>query len=62
MKGLPYTCKKKDIRHFLKPVTPFTIRKPQKIQGIAYVGFKTEKDYKKALLKDRSFMCKELDI
>ncbi|RZC31811.1 RNA-binding protein 19 [Asbolus verrucosus] len=54
LKGLPYSCKKKDIKHFLKPVTPFSIRRPTKIHGIAYVGFKTEKDFKKALLKDRT--------
>ncbi|XP_044269129.1 probable RNA-binding protein 19 [Tribolium madens] len=57
LRGLPYNCKKKDIKQFLKPVTPFTIRLPAKIHGIAYVGFKTEKDYKKALLKDRSFIA-----
>ncbi|XP_063911089.1 probable RNA-binding protein 19 [Zophobas morio] len=56
LKGLPYNCKKKDIKHFFKPVTPFSIRKPAKIHGIAYVGFKTEKAFKKALLKDRSFI------
>ncbi|XP_001807432.1 probable RNA-binding protein 19 [Tribolium castaneum] len=57
LRGLPYNSRKKDIKQFLKPVTPFSIRLPAKIHGIAYVGFKTEKDYKKALLKDRSFIA-----
>ncbi|CAH1372547.1 unnamed protein product [Tenebrio molitor] len=56
LKGLPYNCKKKDIKQFLKPLSPFSIRKPTKIHGIAYVGFKKEKDFNKALLKDRSFI------
>ncbi|CAH0546804.1 unnamed protein product [Brassicogethes aeneus] len=56
LKDLPYNCKKKDIKHFFKPNTPYTIRIPRNIHGIAYVGFKNEKSMKKALMKDKSFI------
>lgn len=56
LKGLPYVCKKKDIKLFLKPLKPQSIRVPQKVHGIAYAGFKDPKIFKKALLKDKSFI------
>lgn len=56
LKGLPYTCKKKDVKKFFSPLVPFTIRLPPKIKGIAYVGFKEEKKMNKALLKNKSFL------
>ncbi|KAF2897811.1 hypothetical protein ILUMI_08367 [Ignelater luminosus] len=56
LRNLPYTCKKKDIKDFFRPVAPYSIRIPRNIKGIAYAGFKTEKKFKQALLKDRSFM------
>ena len=58
LRNLPCTVKKKDIKQFFKPNTPFSIRIPRQVKGIAYVGFKTEKQLKKALLKDKSIMGK----
>ncbi|KAJ8922208.1 hypothetical protein NQ315_004145 [Exocentrus adspersus] len=56
LKDLPYSTKKKDVKQFFKPITPYSIRIPRNIHGFAYVGFKTERLYKKALMKDRSFI------
>lgn len=56
IKGLGYSMKKKDIKTFFKPLVPYTIRLPPKLKGFAYVGFKTEKDMKLALNKDKSFL------
>ncbi|KAK6637952.1 hypothetical protein RUM44_008375 [Polyplax serrata] len=56
IKGVPLRVKKSQIREFLKPLKPFTIRRALKIKGIAYVGFKTEKEMKQALQKNRSFL------
>lgn len=58
IKGVPLRVKKSQIREFLKPLKPFTIRRALKIKGIAYVGFKTEKEMKQALQKNRSFLSK----
>lgn len=55
--GLPYKCKKKQIKDFFKPVKVASLRLPPKIKGIAYLGFKSEKDMKQALNKHRSFMA-----
>lgn len=57
VKGLPYTCKKKDIKNFFNPITPFSIRIPRNIKGIAYVGYKSERKFVKALTKDKSILC-----
>ncbi|CAB3220704.1 unnamed protein product [Arctia plantaginis] len=58
--GLPYKCKKKDIKEFFRPLVPFSIRLPlgkgKKITGFCYVGFRTEKELKKALGKDKLFL------
>ncbi|GLV42925.1 uncharacterized protein CBL_20481 [Carabus blaptoides fortunei] len=56
LRGLPYTCKKKDIKQFFSPLVPYTIRVPPKVKGIAYVGFKAEKHMHQALNKDKSFI------
>lgn len=58
LKDLPYNIKKKDIKQFFKPIAPYSIRIPRNIHGFAYVGFKCEKLFKKALIKDRSFISK----
>ncbi|CAN7985348.1 unnamed protein product, partial [Ixodes hexagonus] len=55
--GLPYKCKKKQIKDFFKPVKVASLRLPPKIRGIAYLGFKSEKEMKQALNKHRSFMA-----
>lgn len=58
--GLPYKCKKKDIKEFFRPLVPFSIRLPygkgKKVTGFCYVGFRTEKELKKALGKDKLFL------
>ncbi|XP_050311762.1 probable RNA-binding protein 19 [Anthonomus grandis grandis] len=56
LKDLPYKVKKKDIKEFFRPNTPFSIRIPRDIRGIAFVGYKTEKAFKKAVAKDKSFI------
>lgn len=53
---MPYNCKKKDVKKFFSPLVPFTIRLPPKIKGIAYAGFKEERNMNKALLKNKSFL------
>ena len=54
--GLPYKAKKKDVKKFLKPLKPKSIRVPPKIKGIAYAGFATEKEWKNALNKSKGFI------
>ncbi|KAM3965303.1 putative RNA-binding protein 19 [Aphomia sociella] len=60
--GLPFKCKKKDIKDFFKPLVPYSIRLPlgkgKKLSGFCYVGFRTEKELKKALGKDKLFLGK----
>lgn len=53
-RGFPCQIKKKDIRSFFSPLKPASIRLPPKVKGVAYVGFLTEKEFKKALDKHRS--------
>lgn len=64
--GLPYKCKKKDIKEFFRPLVPYSIRLPlgkgKKVTGFCYVGFRTEKELKKALIKDKLFLGKTLSI
>ncbi|CAG9561814.1 unnamed protein product [Danaus chrysippus] len=59
--GLPFKCKKKDIKEFFKPLVPFSIRLPlgkgKKLAGFCYVGFRTEKELNKALNKDKLFIA-----
>ncbi|KAG6452797.1 LOW QUALITY PROTEIN: probable RNA-binding protein 19 [Manduca sexta] len=58
--GLPFKCKKKDIKEFFRPLVPFSIRLPlgkgKKLAGFCYVGFRTENEFKKALNKDKLFL------
>lgn len=56
IRGLAYNHKKKHIKQFFRPLKAKSIRVPQKIKGIAYVGFKTEQQLRKALLKNKSFI------
>ncbi|KAH7950656.1 hypothetical protein HPB51_028320 [Rhipicephalus microplus] len=57
VKGLPYNCKKKQIKDFFKPAKVASLRLPPKVRGIAYLGFKKEQDMKQALNKHHSFMA-----
>jgi len=55
--GLPYKCKKKDIKVLFGPnLKPKSVRVPPKIRGIAFAGFATEKEQKQALVKNKSFI------
>ncbi|XP_043270528.1 probable RNA-binding protein 19 [Venturia canescens] len=56
VRGLGFNHKKKHIKQFFHPLKPRSIRVPQKIKGIAYVGFKTEIHMKQALNKNKSFL------
>ncbi|EAT44565.1 AAEL004075-PA [Aedes aegypti] len=54
--NIPSKTKRQDLLRFFKPVKPYSIRIPPKQKGFAYVGYKTEGELKKALLKDKSFL------
>ncbi|XP_032690910.1 probable RNA-binding protein 19 [Odontomachus brunneus] len=56
MSGLGYKHKKRDVKLFFRPLKPKSIRIPRKVKGIVYLGFKTESQMKKALLKNKSFL------
>lgn len=59
MSGLGCKHKKKDVKLFFRPLKPKSIRIPRNIKGIVYLGFKTESQRKKALLKNKSFLGKK---
>lgn len=57
--NLPFKARKRDVKAFLKPFKVDSIRVPQKIHGIAFVGFKSEETFKKVLkAKNKSFLSK----
>ncbi|XP_012282363.1 probable RNA-binding protein 19 isoform X2 [Orussus abietinus] len=56
LRGLGFNHRKGDVKKFFKPLKAKSIRVPQEIRGIAYVGFKNEMQMKKALNKDKSFL------
>lgn len=56
IREIPFTTKRKDILKFFRPVKAFSIRLPTRKHGFCYVGFKTEKEFQKAMLKNRSFL------
>lgn len=61
--GLPYKCKKKQIKDFFKPAQVLSLRLPPRVKGIAYLGFRREKDMKQALHKHHSFMAgRRIDV
>lgn len=55
IRNIPFKTKRQDVLTFFKPLKPFSVRLPTQVHGICYVGFKTEADFKKAMLKNRSF-------
>lgn len=59
LRGLAYNAKKKDVKLFFQPLKPKSIRIPVKVKGIAYVCFKSEKEMKQALVKNKSFLGKK---
>lgn len=58
VRGFSCQVKKKDVREFFAPLKPDSIRLPPKVKGVAYIGFSSEKEWKKALDKHRSFYGK----
>lgn len=58
IRNIPFKTKRQDVLTFFKPLKPFSVRLPTQVHGICYVGFKTETDFKKAMLKNRSFWSK----
>lgn len=56
LSGLPFKAKKRDVKQFFGSLKPKSIRVPPKIKGIAYAGFGTEKEWKNALNKNKSFL------
>lgn len=54
--NLPYKAKRQDVMKFFKPIKPKSVRIPVTGRGYCYVGFKDEKDFKKAMFKNKSFM------
>ncbi|KAK5639978.1 hypothetical protein RI129_010789 [Pyrocoelia pectoralis] len=55
-KNIPLYTLKLHIKDFFRTIAPFSIRLPRKIKGICFATFKTEKKFKRALLKDKSFI------
>lgn len=56
IKNIPYKVRHQEILKFFKPLKPFSLRLPTKVKGFCYVGFKTEKEFNAAMLKDKSFI------
>ncbi|XP_014277556.2 probable RNA-binding protein 19 [Halyomorpha halys] len=54
--NLPFKTKKKDIKELLKPLVPASIRFIGNVKGVAYVGFKTEKELRQAMVKNKTFL------
>lgn len=54
LSDLPYKVKKSEIREFLSPLQPISLRQP--LKGIAFVAFNTIKELKQALNKHKGFI------
>ncbi|EDW00109.1 probable RNA-binding protein 19 [Drosophila grimshawi] len=54
--NVPYNTKRQDIIKFFKPQKPYSVRLPSKVHGFCYVGFKTDRDMAKAMIKNKSFI------
>ncbi|XP_018800163.1 PREDICTED: probable RNA-binding protein 19 [Bactrocera latifrons] len=54
--NVPYKVKRQEILKFFKPLKPYSVRLPTNVHGFCYVGFKTEKEMVKAMLKNKSFI------
>jgi RNA recognition motif-containing protein len=54
--GLPYKVKKKELKSFFKPLKLKSVRIPRNAKGFAYVGFGSEEDRKRAVVKNKSFI------
>ncbi|XP_074593873.1 uncharacterized protein LOC141849449 [Brevipalpus obovatus] len=57
LKGIPEEKRnRKDIKTFLDPLKPISLRMPRKVKSIAYAAFRTQEEVEQALLKHRNFM------
>ncbi|XP_017067584.1 probable RNA-binding protein 19 [Drosophila eugracilis] len=56
IQNVPYTTKRQEVLKFFKPLKPYSVRLPTNVHGFCYVGFKTEKDMAKGMLKNKSFI------
>ncbi|XP_036318086.1 probable RNA-binding protein 19 [Rhagoletis pomonella] len=56
MHNVPYKTKRQEILKFFKPQKPYSVRLPTNVHGFCYVGFKTDKEMAKAMLKNKSFI------
>ena len=62
IKNLPFKAKKKDIKELLNPLAPASIRFMENIKGVVFVGFKTEKEMRQAMVKNKTFLSKKLNF
>ncbi|XP_027196335.2 putative RNA-binding protein 19 [Dermatophagoides pteronyssinus] len=56
IRGLPYKIKKSQLKEFLKPIKPMSMRFVPHVKGIAYVSFKNASDLQQAMIKHRGFI------
>lgn len=56
--NLAFGTKRREVKDFLRPLKPVGIRLPPMKSGFAYVSFKTNNEFKKALNKNKSFLSK----
>ncbi|CAF0981643.1 unnamed protein product [Didymodactylos carnosus] len=61
IRGIPYTCKERDIRDFFSPLTILRCqlirnRRNNSLTGICWLEFSSESDQKQAMLKNKSVM------
>lgn len=56
VRNLPYKAKKKDVKELLAPLVPASIRFMENVKGVAFVGFKSEKEMRQALVKNKTFL------
>lgn len=56
--NLAFGTKRREVKDFFRPLKAVGYRLPPKNSGFAYVSFKTSKEMKKALIKNKSFLSK----
>ncbi|KPM05104.1 RNA-binding protein 19-like protein [Sarcoptes scabiei] len=56
IQGLPYKIKKSQLKDFLKPIRPLSMRFVPNVKGIAYVSFRNSNDLNAAMIKHRGFL------
>lgn len=57
IRNIPKKIKREELKKFFRPSKAHSIRIPKnQLYACAYVGFKLERDMKRALLKDKSFL------